>query len=77
MKLTISQIDKVLYSGDAESVTVPATGGTMTILAHHMPLITTLAKGSVIVKTTEGKTETFAVTAGFLEVGKEETVVLV
>ena len=77
MKLTISQIDKVLWQGDAESVTVPATGGEMTILAHHMPLVTTLGKGKITVKQQDGAKEAFPITSGFLEVGKTETLILV
>jgi len=77
MKLTISQIDKVLFSGDAHSVTVPGTAGEMTILSHHMPLITTLKSGKLLVKLSDGKKEEFPITSGFLEVGKNETVILV
>ncbi len=77
MKLTISKIDKVLFSGEAESVTVPGRAGEMTILAHHMPLITTLKEGNIIVKQKEGDPVEYPVTSGFLEVGKTETVILV
>jgi F-type H+-transporting ATPase subunit epsilon len=77
MKLTIAQIDKVLYSGEALSATVPGAGGEMTILSHHMPLITTLVKGTITVKE-EGKAQAeFPIESGFLEVGKTETVILV
>ncbi len=76
MKLTISKIDKILFAGDAESVTVPGSDGEMTILAHHMPLITTLRAGTVTVKIKDAKSETFPVISGFLEVGKEGTVIL-
>lgn len=79
MKLTISKIDKVLWSGDALSVTVPGVSGEMTILAHHMPLITTLKAGKVTVKKKEGEgaPEEFVISSGFIEVGKEGTVVMV
>lgn len=77
MKLTISQIDKILWQGDAESVTLPAVGGEMTVLAHHMPLVTTLGKGKITVKGKDGAKEEFPITSGFLEIGKEETVILV
>lgn len=77
MKLTISKIDKVLWSGDADSVTVPGTAGELTILAHHMPIITTLVSGKITVKYAEGSPEEFTIDSGFLEVGKEETVILV
>lgn len=77
MKLTISKIDKVLWEGEALSVTVPGTGGELTILAHHMPLITTLKAGKVTVRKGESKPEEFIIDSGFLEVGKDETVILV
>lgn len=77
MKLTITQIDKVLWRGDATSVTVPGASGTMTVLDHHMPLITTLEKGVVMVTADNGEKTSFPITSGFLEVGKSETVVLV
>ncbi len=77
MKLTITQIDKVLWKGDATSVTVPGASGTMTVLDHQMPLITTLEKGVVMVTAENGEKTSFPITSGFLEVGKSETVVLV
>jgi F-type H+-transporting ATPase subunit epsilon len=77
MKLTISQIDKVLWQGDAESVTLPATGGEMTVLAHHMPMVTTLKKGKIFVKTSTGERTEYPIESGFLEIGKEETIILV
>lgn len=77
MKLTISKIDKVLFSGEADSVTVPGASGELTILAHHMPIITTLVAGKITVKHGEEKPEEFMIDSGFLEVGKDETVILV
>lgn len=77
MKLTISKIDKVLWSGDADSVTVPGAAGELTILAHHMPIITTLIAGKITVKKGEGNAKEFTIDSGFLEVGKDETVILV
>ena len=77
MKLTITKIDKILWQGEAESVTVPATEGEMTILSHHMPLVTILKKGKITVKPKEGPKEDYHVNSGFLEIGKTETVILV
>ncbi len=76
MKLTIAQIDKVLFSEQAESVTVPGTSGEMTILSHHMPLITTIKQGSITVKNLGKPDVIFQVTSGFLEVGKDEVIIL-
>lgn len=76
MKLTISKIDKVLFSGDAESVSVPGSDGMMTILGHHMPIITTLKQGNIVIKTKDEKPTIISIEKGFLEVGKTETVIL-
>jgi F-type H+-transporting ATPase subunit epsilon len=75
MKLTISQVDTVLFDGEAESVTIPASEGEMTVLAHHMPLVTTLKPGTIRVRHKEGEAS-FPVTAGVLDVSPSETVVL-
>ena len=77
MKLTLSRIDGVLWQGDAQSVTVPAVSGEMTILSHHMPMVTTLRKGAVSILSQEGERIPFAIESGFIEIGKEETVILV
>lgn len=77
MKLTVSKIDKVLFAGPAESVTVPGAAGEMTVLSNHMPLITTLKAGTIIVKREDGTTDRFPIASGFLEVGKTETVILI
>jgi len=76
MKLTITQVDKVLFSGDAESVLVPGAEGEMVVLSHHMPLIATLKAGEIIVKAS-GAEQRFPITSGFVDVGKTETTILV
>jgi F-type H+-transporting ATPase subunit epsilon len=77
MQLTISTIDKVLFSGEAESVIVPGSSGMMTVLSHHTPLVSTLRKGTIVVKTKEEKPTEFDIESGFLEIGKKGTVILV
>ena len=77
MKLTIAQVDKTLWSGDAESVTVPGKAGVMTVLAHHMPLISTLKAGDITVRKKDGAEEKITIASGFIEVGKVETTILV
>ncbi len=76
MKLTIAQIDKVLHSGEVASVTVPAASGEMTILGHHMPIITTLRTGNITVRVEGAPDLIIPVDSGFLEVGKTETVII-
>jgi len=76
MKLTITTIDKVLWDGEADSAVVPGAEGEMTLLGHHMPLITTLRSGTIIVKK-DGERQAIPVASGFLEVNKDRTTILV
>ena len=48
--LTITTVDKQLFSGEVYAAIVPGSGGELTVLANHMPFITTLAKGTIRVK---------------------------
>lgn len=75
MKLTIAEVDHVLWKGDADAVTVPGAAGIMTVLPNHMPLVTTLVRGTILVRSGEEERE-FPVSKGILEVGKTETTIL-
>ena len=65
MNLTVASIDKVLWKGDATSVTLPTPSGELTILRGHMPLISTLVKGTIRIKAAE-KDEKIALASGLL-----------
>jgi len=47
MKLVILTPEMKFYDGEADSVTLPGTLGSFTILEHHAPIISSLAKGSI------------------------------
>ena len=42
MKLTIVSPERILFQGDAESVTVPGTKGEFEVLNQHAPIISSL-----------------------------------
>lgn len=76
MHLVIAKVDHVFFDGNAESVTVPGSQGEMTILGEHMPLITTLKAGTIVVRA-EGAEQSMQIDGGILEVNREgATVVL-
>lgn len=75
MKVRIAQVGKSLFDGEARSLSVPGTEGAMTILPHHVPLITALKKGTVIVTTAEDSQE-FEIEKGLVEVSNNEVIVL-
>ena len=68
MKLSVYSLKKVLFEGEAKSLTVKSVGGELTILDNHLPLITMLQAGPVIVSDKTGLVTKIDVSAGFLEV---------
>lgn len=57
------------YSGEAVSVSIPSGSGEITVLNHHLPLLSTVEPGTVIIRT--GKDEVlFAVSRGVVQVGQ-------
>lgn len=74
--LTITKVDKPVFSGEVVSVTVPGSEGEMTLLAEHTPLISALRKGTITVRKTDGE-ETYEVEAGTLEVSDNHATILI
>lgn len=56
------------YSGEALSVTLPTGDGEITILKHHVPLVSTVNSGTMIIRLEDGKELVFAVTRGVVHV---------
>jgi len=59
--------DKIVFDQEIESLTLPTTEGEITILPNHIPLITAIKPGEIMIKQ-EGKTHHMAVMGGFLEI---------
>lgn len=68
MKLQIVSLKGIQYDGDISSVNAKTTSGEITVLNHHLPLITVLAKGRLIVTDTSGRETVIPNASGFLEV---------
>ena len=75
MFLEIITPEKKIFSGEVTSVKVPGAIGQFQILKNHAPIISTLVKGQVVVKSASGN-ESFEVTGGVVEVLKNKIVVL-
>ncbi len=77
MQVHIAKVNGILFHGDAESLTAPGVEGELSILGGHVPLVTTLKSGRVVVR--KGGEEVFVreVDHGILEVtGGSATVLL-
>ncbi len=68
MHVDIVSAEVEIFSGTVTEVYAPAEMGEVGIMAHHAPLITQLKPGEVRVVADDGKTESFFVSGGILEV---------
>ena len=75
LKLEIVTPDAQTYSDDVEMVTLPGIEGEMGIYPHHVPLMTQLAPGEVIVRK-DGADIFLAVGDGFVEVTGDHVAIL-
>ena len=55
MQVKIFKSEEVVYEGEAAKVTVPAQNGEMTILPHHISIVTNLQRGRLIVFKNDGE----------------------
>ena len=76
MKVVIAKVDKVLYEGEAHSMTLPGTAGEMTVMGGHMPLISTLKAGDITLRPSGAEPRVFRVEGGILEVRRDGATVI-
>lgn len=67
LKLRIIAPDRMVFEGDVESVTLPGTVGSFTVLNNHAPIISSLESGKIVYKDANGQTD-IVVKSGFAEV---------
>jgi F-type H+-transporting ATPase subunit epsilon len=68
--------ERVLYSGEVESVVVPGSEGEMTVLAHHAPVMSTLKPGVVAVTDNTAKKTSLFVRGGFVDISTSGLTIL-
>jgi F-type H+-transporting ATPase subunit epsilon len=67
LKLRIIAPDRLVYEGEVESVTLPGTLGSFTVLNNHAPIISSLDMGKITYKDADGATD-ISIKSGFAEV---------
>ncbi len=67
MKLTVVTPNGVAYDETIEQVTIPTTTGQITVLSHHIPLVSVLQAGELVIRR-DGTDTPLAVSRGILEV---------
>ena len=71
LTLKIVSPERIVYTGEVDSVLVPGTMGQFEILNDHAPIISTLVEGKVVYSTKGTKNER-QIVGGFVEVKKNE-----
>lgn len=77
MLLSIISLEKIEYRDTVSSITCPGTEGELTVLENHIPLVTALKSGNIIIKKGESEEIKISISSGVLEVKKDETVLLI
>lgn len=77
MKLQISLVtpEKTILETEADELIIPTTEGEITVLPDHVPLLSQLAQGELIIKK-DNSVDHIAVMGGFLEVSGNKITVL-
>jgi F-type H+-transporting ATPase subunit epsilon len=76
VNLEVITPEKTLYQGEVNSLHVPGSKGSFTILKNHAPIISTLEKGVLSILTKENKSESIEIEGGIIEVKKNKIIVL-
>lgn len=78
MRIEILTPEKKLFSGDAYGVQLPGISGSFEVLEKHAPMVSALGKGAVkILLDKAGKSSSYKITSGFVEVLNNQVSVLV
>jgi F-type H+-transporting ATPase subunit epsilon len=75
LKLQIITPEAIVYSEDVEMVTLPGVEGQLGVFPKHVPLLTQMLPGEVIVSK-GGRTESLAVGEGVIEVTADHVAIL-
>ncbi len=77
LHLEIISPEKQLFAGNITIVQLPGTLGSFEIMENHAPIISTLTKGKIKVKETNGTITYFEISGGIIEASSNEVKVLV
>lgn len=75
MKLHIYSLQNTVHEGESDSVSLPTDMGEIAVLNHHIPLVTTLKRGTVTVRSNDSSKQ-FPITGGMAYTDGNQLVVL-
>lgn len=71
----IATPEKVIYENDIFKVSIPTTTGEITVLPHHIPLVSIIQAGELKIKDEMGN-QAIAISSGFFEVRANNEVII-
>ncbi|MCK5084430.1 MAG: ATP synthase F1 subunit epsilon [Candidatus Pacebacteria bacterium] len=75
INLRIITPEKIAYKDKADQITLPTGNGEITVMTNHIPLISTMKHGELVIKN-DGKEIPMAVCNGFIEVKKNNVTIM-
>lgn len=63
--------ERVVYSDEIDSITLPTQDGEITVLPNHIPLVSSTKPGEIMIKK-DNQTHHMAVMGGFIEVSENK-----
>ena len=75
-KLKIVTPEKTIFTDVVTQVSVSTTTGQITILPNHIPLVSQLSPGEIVINHNGDQEDLMAVSGGFVEVLPDEVIVL-
>tara|TARA_Y100001933_G_C18970017_1_gene552077 strand:- start:927 stop:1163 length:237 start_codon:yes stop_codon:yes gene_type:complete len=76
MKLEILTPEKKLFNGEVISVQVPGKSGRFEMLNNHMPIVSSLNKGTIKITDTNNKTQEIKINSGVIELKNNSIIIL-
>jgi len=77
MQIEILTPEKKIYTGDVYGIQLPGVSGSFEVLDRHAPLVSALKTGVLkILLDNKGKTTSYNITGGFIEVLNNKATVL-
>lgn len=71
----VSPEGTIFEKGEVKSVTIPSAEGEITILPHHLSLVSQVIPGEIIVRTNSGE-DSLITTKGFLKINQQGKILI-
>ena len=76
LRCEVVTAERTVFQDDVDMVLAPGSEGQLGILPHHVPLMTTLTYGELVLHREGQEDELIAIGGGFMEVGPDHVTIL-